>query len=86
MAKVLAPVGNPLVNMSHRFTAFCSSGVPFSAFDMRRCAFARANSSLRKKRGLATFSPFDPTSTPTAVSQFESLLYFEILKQVLELL
>ena len=73
VSKVFTAVGDALVNMANCLPRFARSGVPFSAFESFRWAFASSFSSRRKKRGLSIFSPVErvaklsrPTSTPTA--------------------
>ena len=74
VTKVIAPIGNALMDMRNHFAALPRAGVPFGALAKRRCALARAFSSVRKKRGLAIFARVQcgkarsPTSTPTARS------------------
>src|SRR6266849_1492526 len=80
VSEVLSTPGNTFMHPRYPFRCFCRSGVPLASLECLRCTFAKAFSSLRKKRGLAISSPVDrvakvvsPTSIPTCSVRSGSL-------------
>jgi hypothetical protein len=72
VGKVLAPVGNPLVNMSHPFSPFGSFGCPIFCLRQAPLYFCQGLLVFAEETRIANFLSIRPTSTPTTLSHIDS--------------